>query len=429
MADAATRISSIAERLLGAPLPITIQAWDGSRAGPPDGPVLIVKSKRAIRRLMWRPDEMGLGRAWVTGEIDLEGDLEEALFKVEPLLRSNGDRPSLTMRDRVAALPTAIRLGAVGRAPEPPSQEAVLTGTRHSKARDRAAISHHYDVGNDFYRIALGPTMVYSCAYWTRAGAPDYGLDDAQNDKLDLICTKLGLTPGMRLLDVGCGWGALVRRAASNFGVRAVGVTLSQEQGEYARKQVAKDGLEDDVEIRVQDWRDVDDGPFDAIASVGMAEHLGAEKWPDYSRRLYGLLSPGGRLLNHQIVRVPSRNPASSATKRRRGFIDTYVFPDGELIPIGAVLGHLEAAGFEVRDVHSLREHYAMTLRAWLRNLDEEWDRAVELAGPERARVWKIYMTGSVLAFDGARIGVDQVLAVRPHDDGRSDLPMTRNFG
>jgi cyclopropane-fatty-acyl-phospholipid synthase len=224
----------------------------------------------------------------------------------------------------------------------------------------------------------------------------------------------------MRLLDVGCGWGALVIHAAREHGVRAVGITLSQEQAEYARKQVVAAGLTDEVEIRVQDWRDVDDAPFDAIASIGMAEHLGAETWAEYAGRLRDLLVPGGRLLNHQIVRKPG------AKRTGRTFIDAYVFPDGELLPLGDVVTAIESADLEVRDVENLREHYARTLREWVANLERSWDRAVELAGAGRARVWRLYMTGSALSFDVGRIGITQVLAVRRHDDGRSAMPLTR---
>lgn len=224
----------------------------------------------------------------------------------------------------------------------------------------------------------------------------------------------------MRLLDVGCGWGSLVVHAAREHGVKAVGVTLSKEQAEYGRKRVVDAGVSDDVEIRVQDWRDVDDEPFDAIASVGMAEHLGAEKWAEYAARLRSLLVPGGRLLNHQIVRKPGPRRAG------RTFIDAYVFPDGELLPLGDVVSALEEANLEVRDVESLREHYARTLRRWVANLDRAWARAVALAGAGRARVWQLYMTGSALSFDAGRISVAQVLAVRPHADGASSIPLTR---
>jgi cyclopropane-fatty-acyl-phospholipid synthase len=297
----------------------------------------------------------------------------------------------------------------------------VVSGIRHSKRRDRQAVSQHYDVGNEFYRIVLGSSMVYSCAYWTGSGE-NYGLADAQRDKLDLICRKLDLRPGQRLLDVGCGWGSLALHAARTYDVRVLGITLSTEQADYARKQIAEAGLADQVEIRVQDYRDLEDGPFDAIASVGMAEHVGTGPYAAYARILYGQLKPGGRLLNHQIAAIhPVPKPSG------RSFIDAYVFPDGELAPIGTTVSLLEEAGFEVRDVQALREHYGRTLRAWVSNLEAEWPRAVRLTSAGRARVWRLYMAASALAFEQGRIGVNQVLAVRIHRDGRSDMPATRD--
>jgi len=417
---AADRIVRILERLLGASVPLRIRAWDGSVAGADDGPTLTIKSRRALRRVLWQADEVGLGRAWVAGEIDVDGDLEQAMMQFEKIGRDLAQRRRLQAAERVEVLRAAVRLGIVGPNPKPPPEEIALSGQRHSKTRDRIAVTHHYDVGNDFYAIVLGPSMVYSCAYWARTDDPTYSLEDAQSDKLDLICRKLGLRPGMRLLDVGCGWGGLVVHAAREYGVHAVGITLSQEQAEFARKRIVEAGLADLVDVRVQDWRDVGDGPFDAIASVGMAEHLGAERWDDYARTLRSLLVPGGRLLNHQIVRRPG------PPRQGRTFIDAFVFPDGELLPLGDVVSAIEAADLEVRDVESLREHYARTLRQWVSNLERQWDRAVELSSSGRARVWRLYMTGSALSFEAGRIGVAQVLAVRGLADGRSGLPATR---
>jgi cyclopropane-fatty-acyl-phospholipid synthase len=296
-----------------------------------------------------------------------------------------------------------------------------VSGARHSKRRDLQAVSQHYDVGNDFYRIVLGESMVYSCAYWT-SDAPGYGLADAQRDKLDLICRKLGLKPGMRLLDVGSGWGSLAMHAAREYGVSVLGITLSTEQADYARKQVAEAGLTDQVEIRIQDYRDLDDGPFDAISSIGMAEHVGTGPYKAYAEILHSQLKPGGRLLNHQIARLhlPPKAP------QQRSFIDAYVFPDGELAPVGTTVTLLEEAGFEVRDVHALREHYARTLRAWVANIEAEWSTAVHLTSPGRARVWRLYMAASALAFEQSRIGVNQILAVKTHRNGAADMPATR---
>jgi cyclopropane-fatty-acyl-phospholipid synthase len=260
--------------------------------------------------------------------------------------------------------------------------------------------------------------MVYSCAYWEDDGT----LEGAQRDKLELIARKLALRPGMRLLDVGCGWGSMAIHAAREHGASVVGVTLSQEQAAYARKRVADEGLTDRVEIRVQDYRDVTDGPYDAISSIGMAEHVGAERYLEYAEVLYRLLAPGGRLLNHQIGRRPQRDESAYSVDE---FIDAYVFPDGELAPVGTTVTQLERAGFEVRDVESIREHYALTLRHWVANLEAQWPRAVQLTSPGRARVWRLYMAASALAFERNRIGVNQVLAVRtPEPSGASGLPL-----
>jgi cyclopropane-fatty-acyl-phospholipid synthase len=417
---AADRVVIILERLIGAPVPLRIRTWDGSTAGAADGPTLTINSRRALRRLLWQPDEVGLGRAWVTAEIDLEGDLEVALTRLEAIGRDLAARRRLSPAEYAEVLRAAVLLGAVGPAPKLPPEEIALSGQRHSKNRDRVAVTHHYDVGNDFYGIVLGPSMVYSCAYWTRPDDPAYTLEDAQRDKLELICRKLGLEPGKRLLDIGCGWGALVVHAAREHGVTAVGITLSQEQAEYARKRVAETGLADLIDVRVQDWRDVQDDPFDAIASIGMAEHLGSESWEEYARTLHGLVVPGGRLLNHQIVRRPG--PGRSG----RTFIDAFVFPDGELLPLADVVAAIEGAEFEVRDVESLREHYARTLRRWVANLEAQWVRAIEMSSSGRARIWRLYMTGSALSFDAGRISVAQVLAVRKDADGASGLPATR---
>ncbi|WP_369199839.1 class I SAM-dependent methyltransferase [Streptomyces sp. PU-14G] len=439
MAGAANRIVALGERVLGAPLPVRVRAWDHSEAGPPGAPTLVIRNRRGLRRVLWRPGELGLARAWVAGDLDVEGDLYEALDVLAGLIwESDPDggapafgsaaasgpgwlRGALTLarepeaREAVAEL---LKLAGPGLPPPPPPEEARRrTGLRHTLSRDRKAISHHYDVGNDFYELVLGPSMVYSCAYWQPGGT----LEEAQRDKLDLICRKLALREGQRLLDVGGGWGSLVLHAAREYGVRAVAVTLSREQAAYGRKRIAEEGLTDRVEIRVQDYREVDDGPYDAISSVGMAEHVGAARYREYADDLYALLAPGGRLLNHQIGRRPLADEEAYSVDE---FIDAYVFPDGELAPVGRTVGLLEDAGFEVRDVEALREHYALTLRAWVRNLESDFARAARLTTPGRARVWRLYMAASALAFERNRIGVNQVLAVRTPESGRSGLPL-----
>jgi cyclopropane-fatty-acyl-phospholipid synthase len=417
--DTSAQLRILLESLLQTPLPVRLRAWDSSESGPQDAPVLIIRNRRALRRLMWQPDELGLARAYVSGDLAVEGDLYDALGRLAALIWRSGDLAGVPKR---AVARDLLRLRVLGAQPKPPPEEMVVSGVRHSRRRDRQAVSHHYNVGNAFYRMVLGESMVYSCAYWTGTG-PGYGLADAQRDKLDLICRKLDLRPGMRLLDVGCGWGSLALHAAREYGVSVVGITLSTEQADYARKQVAEIGLTDQVDIRIQDYRDLDDGPFDAIASVGMAEHVGTGPYAEYAAILYTQLKPGGRLLNHQIAAI---HPEPRRARRHRSFIDAYVFPDGELAPIGTTVTLLEGAGFEVRDVQALREHYARTLRAWVANLEARWPEAVRLTSPGRARVWRLYMAASALAFEHGRIGVNQVLAVKAHRDGASDMPPTR---
>ncbi|WP_040908675.1 SAM-dependent methyltransferase [Streptomyces griseoflavus] len=426
MADAAPRLKGILEQLIGTPLPVRVRAWDASQAGPPDTPTLVVRNRRALRHLLWKPGELGLARAWVAGDLAVEGDLYTALDRLSGLIWERDEETrTLTRSLRDPGFRSAVRgllaLAGSPLPPAPPPEEARRPRrglhTRHS---DRRAISHHYDVGNDFYELVLGPSMVYSCAYWP-APPPRGTLEQAQHDKLELVARKLALEPGRRLLDVGCGWGSMAVHAARDHGVDVVGVTLSQEQAAYARKRVADEGLTDRIEIRVQDYRDVTDGPYDAISSIGMAEHVGSRRYLEYATALHRLLKPGGRLLNHQIARRPQRD---ETTYRVDDFIDAYVFPDGELAPLGNTVTLLERAGFEVRDVESIREHYALTLRGWVANLESGWSRAVALTGPGRARVWQLYMAASALAFERNRIGVNQVLAVRTPESGACALPL-----
>jgi cyclopropane-fatty-acyl-phospholipid synthase len=393
--------------------PLRLRAWDGSEAGPADAPVVVVRSRRALRRIAWAPGQLGLGRAYVAGEIDVEGDIFatfSALSSVGRLAETEhvaGPSP----RERLRLLLIAARLGALGLEPPAPPEEIrpVPRRLRHTPDQDAAAISHHYDVGNDFYALVLGPSMVYSCAVWDDEST---GLDAAQWTKLDLVCRKLGLEPGMRLLDVGCGWGSLAVHAAEHYGVDVVGVTLSAEQAALAEKRVTEAGLGDRVTIRVQDYRDVDDGPFDAISSIGMAEHVGRAQMRSYAAHLAGLLRPGGRLLNHAIAWNAAEFHHDADT-----FIARYVFPDGELLGLAAMTGALEGAGLEVLDVEALRRHYALTLRAWVRRLEEHWTEAVDATSDGRARVWRLYMAASALAFEAGNMGVNQILAQRPGGD------------
>ncbi|MCX5045439.1 cyclopropane-fatty-acyl-phospholipid synthase family protein [Aldersonia sp. NBC_00410] len=418
----ADTVAPLVHAAVGSEVPLRIRGWDGSVHGPSEAPwQLNLVNRRGLRRLLWAPNDLGFARAYVSGDIDIEGDLLAGLDALERVSDpSRGPGVRIDAQTKKALVIAALRLGIIGPPPKPPAEEAKLArGNRHEKARDAAAISHHYDVGNDFYRLVLGESMTYSCAYWPHH---DVDLEQAQFAKCDLVARKLGLRAGMRVLDVGCGWGTFALHAARNYGVQVVGVTLSHEQADYARKRMVEEGVGESVQIRVQDYRDVDDGPYDAISSIGMAEHVGVAMLPRYSADLFALLEPGGRLLNHAI----SRRPGKPNTFSKTSFIDRYVFPDGEIEPLSTMIEALEGAGFEVRDVESLREHYALTLRAWVANLEANWDQAVRLSSAGRARVWRMYMAGAALSFSGNRLGINQVLAVKCAERGRSGMPATR---
>jgi cyclopropane-fatty-acyl-phospholipid synthase len=398
--------------------PISVRAYDDSEVQVPGAvATLIVRSPNALRRFITAPGELGLGRAYVAGEIEVEGDLFEALAAVAEI--------DLSI-DRELIVELARTVGPEGLRPlKPPPEEARLHGARHSRERDAAAISHHYDVSNDFYRLMLGPSMTYSCGVWENSGV---GLDAAQAAKHELVCQKLALRPGMRLLDVGCGWGGMAIHAAQHHDVEVVGVTVSGRQVEAATQRVKDAGLGGQVDIRLQDYRDVDDGPFDGISSIGMFEHVGRKRLAEYFHHLRDLLRPEGRLLNHGICR-PARAsdalpvPVPRAPWRKRTFIDRFVFPDGELHELGTVLSSIHQQGLEVRHVETLREHYGLTLRAWVANLEARWEEAVELAGLGRARVWRLYTAASAIGFEQGRIQVHQMLAVKA-DGGRSGFPL-----
>ena len=413
----AQALRPLAAAVAGDPLPIRMEAWDGSAIGPTDGLGTIRVTPRALRRFLWSPDQLGLGRAFVAGDLELNGDLLVLLRELEGV-----DHRDLrfTARALARSLP-ALRLpGVLGWPLPPPPEEIRPRGRRHSIHRDRTVVRHHYDVGNDFYEIVLGRAMTYSCA---RFASPRTDLAAAQADKHELICRKLGLheQPGHRLLDVGCGWGSLALHAARHHGAHVVGITISREQAQRAQERVRQAGLQDTVEIRLQDYRGLAGEQFDAIASVGMFEHVGTRRMRQYFEVLRGLLVPTGRLLNHAISSV------GGSRLDGRSFVHRYVFPDGELIDVGEVVLGMERAGFQVRDVESLREHYARTLRAWVANLQDGWDRAVEIVGPNRARVWLLYMAASALHFEDGGIDLHQVLGVVPAADGTARMPRTRD--
>lgn len=406
-----------------APLPVTVQFWDGSvlegeppadsrTAGRRSDALVVARDRRALAHLLHKPGQLGLARAWVDGSLTARGDLEEVLAT-----RHAFDDVHLSLRDRFRLAVAAARAAGVAvlRRPPLPAIEASVSGRRHSITRDRKAVRHHYDVSNDFYRLVLGPSMVYSCAYFS---SEEDTLEEAQAHKLDLICRKLRLGPGDRFLDVGCGWGSLVLHAAAHYGVDAVGITLSEAQAELARDFAREQGLADRVDIRVADYRELTDGAFDKIASVGMYEHVGRAELDRYATTVAGLLRPGGLFLNHGIARVASEPPTSPT------FISTYVFPDGELHPVADLITSMQAAGLEVRDVESLREHYPITLRRWVSNLLSRRAEAERLVGSERVRTWHLYMLASAMSFDQAELGLYQVLGTRP--DGPHGLPLTR---
>jgi len=407
----------LATAILGDPLPIRVEAWDGSGIGPMDGPGTLRVTPRALRQFLWSPDQLGLGRAFVAGDLQMEGDILEVLKELEPV--QHGDL-RFAARGLAHAWPTLRLPGVLGGPPAPPPEEIRPRGRRHSLRRDRTVVSHHYDVGNEFYEIVLGPAMTYSCA---RFGSERTDLAAAQADKHELICRKLGLheRTGRRLLDVGCGWGSLAMHAAQHHQAKVVGITISKEQAERAQERVCEAGLTDLVDIRLQDYRELGGERFDAISSVGMFEHVGSERMRQYFEVLHELLVPTGRLLNHAISSV------GGSRLRGRSFVHRYVFPDGELIDVGQVVLAMEQAGFQVRDVESLREHYARTLQCWIANLQSGWDRAVELVGANRARVWLLYMAASAVGFEDGGIDLHQVLGVIPDGDGTSGMPRTRD--
>lgn len=400
-------------RALGG-VPIAIHAFDGSSAGPSDADVSItVVRERALHYLVGSRGELGLARAFVTGDLEVKGDLHKVLV--------------LLSGEEVGGVSTAERLGALRdlgwqtlRPAEPPPEEIRLHGWRHSKRRDSTAISHHYDVSNQFYEWVLGESMAYTCAVFPTAEAT---LEEAQAAKYDLVARKLDLQPGKRLLDVGCGWGSMVIHAASVYGVKALGVTLSRQQAEFGQRRIADLGLGDLAEVRYLDYRDAPMEEYDAISSIGLTEHIGQRELPAYFDRLFARLRPHGRLLNHCITR-----PTTTQRVKAAGFIPRYVFPDGELMGVGAIASVMQNTGFEVRHVEDLREHYALTLAQWCANLDAHWDEAVAEVGANRARVWALYMAGSQVGFERNHIQLHQVLGVKTDSAGGAGYPLRTDW-
>jgi cyclopropane-fatty-acyl-phospholipid synthase len=413
-----TPVAELISHVLGG-APVDVEAYDGSRAGPGDARVrLVLRSPRALSYLVTAPSELGLARAFVCGELEIHGDLYDALIAI---WSTNIGHLSWGERLRVLRNVDPKALRWVEPPPEEYGARRLRTGLRHSKQRDAEAISHHYDVSNAFYEWVLGPSMTYTCACFP---AEDSTLEEAQAHKYDLVCRKLGLQPGMRLLDVGCGWGGMVRFAAEHYGVQALGVTLSRRQAEWAKERIASDGLGHLAEVRFSDYRDVTESEFDAVSSIGLTEHIGRANLASYFRFLSDKLRPQGRLLNHCITRPTTKEPNHFG-----GFIDRYVFPDGELEGVGLIVSEMQDNGFEVRHEENLREHYARTLAGWCANLAEHWEGAVAEVGLGRARVWALYMAGSRLGFERHTIELHQVLGVKVADDGVAAMPLRPDWG
>ncbi|MGQ0844167.1 MAG: class I SAM-dependent methyltransferase [Sporichthyaceae bacterium] len=418
----APRLARLIEPLFGGSLPVRIRAWDGSEVGPADAPAVLIRSRKALRRLVWSPGELGLAQAYVKGELDVEGDLTEGFQLIWAAIRERElAAPKFTPRQIASAVGSLALLGAIGPKPAAPASQAKLTGVLHSRVRDRAAISHHYDLSNEFYSLLLdNEHMAYSCAYYTSTD-PAYSLEDAQRDKLDLVCRKLGLKPGSKFLDIGCGWGSLSLHAAEHYGAEVVGVTLSREQQDFVLARVAERGLAGRVQIRLQDYREIPETGFDAVSSIEMGEHVGRENYPTFCATLERVLRPGGRALVQQMSR--RTRPGGGA------FIESYIAPDMYMRPVGETVALVEDSGLEVRDVHAMREHYVWTVRAWLETLEKNWDAVVALVGEEVARVWRLYMVGGALVFEEGRMGVDQILATKKHADGRAEMHPVRDDG
>lgn len=412
-----------------------VRFWDGRGFRAPHGMdprfTLVIRRQGALGRMLLPPTDLAIGEAFVHGDFDIEADIFAFV----------------SLPDRLGGLPLGVRdwaklvsrLRALTDAPREPGarRAAELSGERHSAARDEAAIRFHYDVGNEFYALWLGKRMVYSCAYFR---TDDATLDEAQEAKLDLVLDKLGVRDGMRLLDIGSGWGGLLIRAAERFpNLTAVGITLAERQHALSRERIEAAGFADRLRVELMDYRDAPAqlGRFDRIASVGMAEHVGERRMGPYFAAARDCLEPGGLFLNHAITAQPARlSPPGGGLLpsllgqliARRSFIEAYVFPDGELLPLPVMLRAAQAAGFEVNHVESLRPHYARTLRHWVAGLEAHWDEAVAVAGEATARTWRLYMAGASIGFEAARLDVHQQLLVLPRVDGSSDAPLTPNW-
>ncbi|MDQ2889450.1 MAG: cyclopropane-fatty-acyl-phospholipid synthase family protein [Gemmatimonadota bacterium] len=422
---------SALEILFGPPesRPFAVRFWTGDVDGPVEPPpsfTLGLNHAGTLRRMLRPPFELSICQAFIAGDYEIEGSVEGAAGMGENL------RGDLASPAKLARLTQALRALPTDDTPAAfPEARAPESGSLHTPERDAAAVRSHYDVGNDFYKLWLDKRMVYSCAYFT---TPHVSLDDAQEAKLEHICRKLRLAPNEKLLDVGCGWGGLIMHAADRFGVNATGITLSYEQAALARDRIRERGLESRCIVEVRDYRHLTAyADFDKIASVGMVEHVGRAKLPIYFERLFSYLKPGGLLLNHGIVHEAAhgkprlRDRVLNRLWGDNAFINEYVFPDGELPEVSEVVATAEAAGFELRDAESLREHYVLTLRHWVRNLEREKIAAIESAGEEIYRIWRLYMAASAFGFASGRLTIQQLLLAKRSETGVANVPLTRD--
>lgn len=417
-------IGEAVETLLRDGMPLRFTAYDGSSAGPEDAEFgLHLRNERGLSYIMTAPGDLGLARAYVAGDMDLVGVHPGDPYEAFSLLMNH------TKFRRPAAAEALAIVRSLGfshlKPPPPPPQESIprwrrmVEGLRHSEGRDADAIHHHYDVSNAFYEHVLGPSMTYTCAVYPTADAT---LEEAQAYKYDLVARKLDLRPGQRLLDLGCGWGGMVRHAAREYGVQTIGVTLSREQASWAQQRIKEEGLDHLAEVRFMDYRHVEETGFDAISSIGLTEHIGVKNYPSYFSWIRDHLRPQGRLLNHCITRQDNKPRNTGA------FIDRYVFPDGELIGSGTIIRDVQDVGLEVQHEENFRVHYAKTLAGWCRNLVDNWDDCVAEVGEGTARVWGLYMAGSRLGFERNEIQLHHVLATKTDATGESGYPLRHTF-